>query len=142
MTLPEVLLIVLAFLLASYLATLLVKWKLKAKTWFLVSMIHSKKPLGLFKKLSKSKLWDAFADLALILAFGALALDFLYYRNFKPAKRITAFLLTLGALFSAYYFTNGFLILKLSLPADQFLLSGVIFSLFGFAYTFSAAILN
>ncbi|MCR4368714.1 MAG: site-2 protease family protein [archaeon] len=91
--------LIIGFLLVSALITFLIKTFTKHDTFFLISLIKSKKPLGFFDKMAKhEKFIDAFTTVGLILGFGAIAVDYLYGRNLPKAKRALLFLASFAGL--------------------------------------------
>jgi len=81
------------FLAVSALVTLLIKRFTKADTYFLISLIKTKRPLPFFERMAKnSALLDKFTSLGLILGFGAVAVDFLYGKKLDMLRRIVLFL--------------------------------------------------
>lgn len=109
--------IILGFIALSAVITFLIKKFTKFDTYFLITLIKSKKPIPFFGRLSKHhKLWDTFALLGLIIGFGAIAIDFLYGRKLPNLKRLllflgsfsvlSGFLLAFDALFNNIFSNN------------------------------------
>ncbi|HZX34737.1 MAG TPA: site-2 protease family protein [archaeon] len=91
--------ILLAFLAVAAITTFLVKHFFKADTWFLISLIKTKKPLPFFEKMAKhEKFIDIFAAVGLILGFGAVAVDYLFWGKLSRGKRIALFIASTTAL--------------------------------------------
>ena len=85
--------IIIGFIALSAVITFLIKKFTKFDTYFLITLIKSKKLIPFFDRLSKHhKLWDAFALLGLIIGFGAVAVDFLYGRKLPKLKRLLLFI--------------------------------------------------
>ncbi len=86
-------LIAVAFLVVSVLVTFLIKKFTKNDTYFVISLIKTKKPIALFDKAAKNKkLLDFFALAGLVIGFGAIAIDFWFGRKLSKAKRTALFL--------------------------------------------------
>lgn len=127
--------IILGFIALSAVITFLIKKFTKFDTYYLITLIKSKKPIPFFDRLSKHhKLWDTFAALGLILGFGSVAVDFLYGKKLPKAKRLllflgsfsilSGFLLVFDVLFNSI-FSNNLLI------GDMFPLLVVSFGIMG-----------
>lgn len=118
------------FLVISLIFTYLLKRFTSAKTFFIFSMLKTKKPLWVFDKLAViGKPLDWITEIGLVLGFGAIAADYLYGRALPKAKRTALFLVStilLTALFIAFdiligqSFSQGFLTKELFLPIAVF----------------------
>ncbi|MCK4883675.1 MAG: site-2 protease family protein, partial [Candidatus Diapherotrites archaeon] len=85
--------IILIFFVVSAIVTFLLKKFTKADTWFLISLIKTKKPLPWFDRLSKhTKFIDTFASIGLVIGFGAFAVDYLFGKKYSMKKRILLFI--------------------------------------------------
>ncbi len=81
------------FILAAVVVTYLIKRFTKHETYYILSLIRTKKPLSLFDKCAKlGKVLDWFADIGLVLGFGAIAVDYLFGSKFSRGKRIIIFI--------------------------------------------------
>ncbi len=82
--------------------TLLLKKFAKAETYFLVSLIKTRKPLAFFDRMARhEKFLDAFAFIGLFLGFGALSIDFFYGRKKGFPERMGLFLASFAVLCAA-----------------------------------------
>ncbi len=95
----DFLLILAGFILISAIITLLVKKFTKHDTFYLISLIKSKKPLPFFDAMAKHKKFiDWFSTIGLILGFGAVAIDFVYGKNLSKLKRVLLFIFSFSGL--------------------------------------------
>ncbi|MBU1120942.1 site-2 protease family protein [Candidatus Micrarchaeota archaeon] len=131
--------IILWILIAVFIViTYLFKRFLGAQTYFIASMIRTRKPLPWFNKFSKyPKLINFLAEAGLILGFGVIAIDYLYGKKLGGIKRILLFVFSLSViyfLFNLFFgeaFLKSFILIYLpSLPINPVSLA---FSLFGLA---------
>ncbi|MFH1588514.1 MAG: site-2 protease family protein [Candidatus Diapherotrites archaeon] len=87
--------LVLVFAVVSVIFTYALKKFFKVDTWIIVSLIKTKKPLALMKRLSKyKKFWDALATAGLILGFGAIAVDYLKGKKCSAIERTALILIS------------------------------------------------
>lgn len=89
--------LLIAFFIVTYLVKKLVP---NSSTYYIFSMIRTRKPLPWFDKLAKlGRIWDVFADIAIITGFGAIAVDYLYGRKQKTKiGRIALFVVSFAVL--------------------------------------------
>jgi membrane-associated protease RseP (regulator of RpoE activity) len=96
---------VFGFLLFS---TFALKLFTSAETFYLGSMVKTKKFIGFIEVISRFRLWDILADLGLVIGFGAIAVDYLWGRNLSTIKRILLDLFAGAILFSLFFIPTGF----------------------------------
>lgn len=123
------------FLLVSVILTYLFKRFLGWQTYFIFSMVRSRRFIHLLDGIAKHKrFWNAFADLGLIIGFGLVALDYRFARkssNRLGVLAVGAMLLTLFNYSIIYPLFGANPIAKNYLPA--FLLAADIFGFAGLA---------
>lgn len=138
---------VLIFLIFSILVTALLKKFTKFETFFLITLIKTKKPVKFFSEMARHKaIIDRLSAIGLILGFGALAFDFVYGRKMKGAKRLLfsggAFVL-LCAFFMLLDLFLGNALSRNSFVSGAYPLLVVSFGFLGFAgFTLFALILQ
>ena len=125
-------------LLSAFLAFALVStWLLKkfagAQTFYVASLLRTKKALHLLDRPQFLGKWlDLFADLGFVLGFGALAVDYMYGRKKGIALRAGIFVLSSAILFALFETLFSGILSNPFISGQQGLLS-VFFALFGFA---------
>ena len=94
-----------AYLLALFLVipTLALKKAGKAETFYFVSLLKTTRLNSLIEKISKPRLWDALADIGLVIGFGTIAVDYLYGRKQEKYKRALVAMVSAIALFTIFY---------------------------------------
>ncbi|VVC00673.1 Peptidase family M50 [uncultured archaeon] len=118
--------VLLVFLVVSVFVTYLLKRYAKAESFFVVSLIRSKKPIGFFDSVARNvPFLDAFAKIGLILGFGAFAIDYLYGKDMPKAKRIGLFAFSSAALCSLLILVD----LSMGMPFSKNLMIGSSFPL-------------
>ncbi len=81
--------LIILYLAFAFIITLLIKKFTKYKTWMVISLIGTTKLTPFVDKLAKHKrFWEIIADIAFIIGFGLLAVDFFWARHLKKPKRI------------------------------------------------------
>lgn len=130
-------LIIAIFIILSLVITYLIKRFTKHKTFYILSLIKTKKSLPLFDKFAKlGKSLDIFADVGLILGFGAIAVDYLYLRKYKKAIRIPLFIISVIAISFLFILLDLMLNRGIStspFTKGYFYIITIIFGLSGFA---------
>ncbi len=53
----------------------------KTDTFYVISLLKTKRVIGFIERISKPGLWDLLADLGLVLGFGTIAVDYLVGRK-------------------------------------------------------------
>ena len=87
------------FLVSSVVVTYLIKRFTGQSTYYIASLIKTRKPLAFFDAMARHrKFLDAFAALGLFLGFGALAVDFVYGRKMRKGKRALLFVASFSVL--------------------------------------------
>lgn len=126
---------IVAFLLVSFLFAQLFKRYYGAQVYFgFVSMIRSTSVTPWFDKLSQGKrFWKFLSTLGIIVGFGSVALDQLFWKNYSMVKRIIANVLSFFLLVLLFQSTLGSLLSGPSLDDVARLISAVSFGLFGLA---------
>jgi membrane-associated protease RseP (regulator of RpoE activity) len=119
--------IVLAFL---FVPTYLFKTLGRADTFYIISLLKTKRLIGFIEKISKPRVWDFLADLGLVLGFGAIGVDYLFGRKFSKPKRFLIAGLSSALLFALFL---GFFLTFLVSPNSDLLPTVILFSL-GFAF--------
>ena len=129
--------VLIAFLAISLLVTFLIKKFTSNPTFYIASMIKTEKPIKYFDRLSAiGKPLEIFAELGLIIGFGAIAADWLYGRDKKPLDRFFIFIFVASVLSSCLLVIDSLLggpFSKSPLSKDAFLIIILIFGIFGFA---------
>ncbi|HZX19542.1 MAG TPA: site-2 protease family protein [archaeon] len=93
----------LGFLVLCAIITFILKKTTKFDTFFLITLIRTKKPLAFFDRMAKhTKILDAFALLGLIIGFGAISVDFFWGRKLKLRERIILFFGSFSVLSGAF----------------------------------------
>jgi len=93
-----------AFIAVSLIVTYLIKKRTKQQTFYILSLIRTKKGLKTIERLSKlGPIIDYIAELGLILGFGALAVDYLYLRKQPKNQRYISFIASAALLALAFY---------------------------------------
>ncbi len=139
--------LVLFYLAFSFLVTYIIKKTTPFETYFVGTIIKTKKPIVIFEKLSKhKKVIDFMADLGLFLGFGALAVDFVHGRKKSGFQRaaifVFSFLFLSGLLVLVDYLLGGN-ISKSSIVGQSFFLLAASFGLLGFSgFTLFALVLQ
>ena len=126
-----------AFIAISLIVTYLIKRFTKNPTFLIGSMVKTERPIKYFDMLARiGKPLELFAEIGLVLGFGAVAADWLYGRGKGPIQRISIFI------FSASLLASSMLVLDILLAgafSSSPLSSGVFpfiiiaFAIFGFA---------
>ena len=103
-------LIPIAFVVISFvfLSTYALKVFTKADTFYVISLVKTKKLTGFIERISKPKAWELLADIGLVIGFGTIAVDFLFAREKSRAKRTLIDLVSIAVLFAAFHATFGF----------------------------------
>jgi len=84
-------------LLFALATTFILKKTGKAQTYYLISMLKTKRFLPILEKFKKHKRFlNIFADLGLLLGFGAIAVDWKYGKGKSRQKRIALFLASMA----------------------------------------------
>ncbi len=133
----DILIIFALFIVISALITFVFKKKTKFDTYYLITMIKTRKPIPILKAIGqKTSLFEFLAELSIIFGFGAIAADFLYGRKQSLPRRIITFI-TSFAIMAAFFivldlaigniFSNG------PLTKDVFLIIVFVFGVSGFA---------
>lgn len=92
------------FVLLSAIVTYIIKVKTKFDTYFLISLIKTKRPIAWLEAIAKkAKFLDILADFFIFLGFGAMGVDFVHGREKNISKRATIFLFSSLAL-SLFFF--------------------------------------
>ncbi|MFH1256953.1 MAG: site-2 protease family protein [Candidatus Diapherotrites archaeon] len=126
------------FLIVSVIITYILKRRYKQQTFVVGTIYRTTRPLKWIDALAKklSPVLDAFADIGLILGFGAIAADYLYGRGKGAKKRLLVFLISFvflsAVLFIIDFSLNGF-ISSNPLTRNYTALFYLFFWLFGFA---------
>lgn len=131
-------LILAVFLALSLLSTWLVRRYTKHQTWYLISLVRTKKHLALFDYFSEKigRPLDRFSDLGLVLGFGAIALDYLYGRKMKKWKRFLFFIFSAAAMALLFFAIDASLsgfMSNSALVGEQFALLAAVFGISGFS---------
>ena len=125
-----------AFLAVSVIFTYLVKRRLgtNAKTWFIASMIRTRRFLPLLDRLAKAgKIIDFIGDAGIIMGFGLIGAHFVFSKRTKD-KRLEALWLAITALVLAGLFFLSFGgMFQNSMLKGQQPFFGIAFVIFGFA---------
>ncbi|MDP2974506.1 MAG: hypothetical protein Q8N60_05635, partial [Candidatus Diapherotrites archaeon] len=80
--------------------TYLLKRSGKAETYYFVSLFRTKRFVPLLDRFTKHKRFlNWFADIGLIMGFGAVAIDFLFCRKKQRVERIAIFFASSTALY-------------------------------------------
>lgn len=101
---------VILFLVVSIAFTYFLKKKYNAQTFaYLFSLVRTTKPLWLFDKLAKHKrFFTTLADIGLVLGFGAIAIDYMFFRGKKSIPiRLLVFVLTSTLLAMVFVFIDS-----------------------------------
>ncbi|PIN85198.1 MAG: hypothetical protein COV47_03465 [Candidatus Diapherotrites archaeon CG11_big_fil_rev_8_21_14_0_20_37_9] len=129
--------ILVIFVVVSGIVTFLIKKFTKNDTWFLISLIKTKKPIPWFDKFAKHKKFlDVFANVGMILGFGAVAVDYLLGRKLPIVKRTALFVvstLLLSGLIYAFDFFMGNSLSGSVIVGPFFTFVALSFGLLGFA---------
>ncbi|MBU0661836.1 MAG: site-2 protease family protein [Candidatus Diapherotrites archaeon] len=127
----------LLFFAIAGLITWLIKRYTKHQTWFLISLVKTKKPLKWFDRIAKiGKPLDWFADLGIVLGFGAFATDYLWGRKMRPIKRVLFFLFSTALLTIVMFAFDIFLNNAFSnspIGGEYFPAIAIVFGISGFA---------
>lgn len=127
----------LLFLALAFAFTYLVKRFTRHQTWYIASLIRTKKPLALFDYFSRAgAVLDLFADIGLVLGFGAFAVDFLFGRKLRAGKRVLLFAVSAGLLTLFFFLVDSFLggfISSSPMTKNSLPLIAVVFGFSGFA---------
>ncbi len=79
----------------------------KADTFYVLSLLKTKRVIGFIERVSKPGLWDLLADFGLVLGFGTIAVDYLVARKKSFLKRILIACLSSIALFTLFFLVFG-----------------------------------
>ncbi len=124
--------IVLVFLLVP---TYLFKTIFKFDTFYIISLVKTKRFIGFIERISNFKLWDILADLGLILGFGLIGVDCLFGKKFPKPKRIFIACVSSAILFILFF---GFFLGFFVAPESELL---PILILFSIAFAFGGLML-
>lgn len=113
----------LAFL---FVPTYLFKVSGRADTFYIISLLKTKRLIGFIEKISKPRVWDFLADFGLVLGFGAIGVDYLFGRKFSKPKRLLIAGLSSALLFALFL---GFFLTFLVSPNPGLLPALILFSL-------------
>ena len=104
---PPILLM--AFAIAGFLLvpTYAIKKFTRFETFYIISILKTRRLAQFIEGISKPKLWDLLADLGLIIGFGTLAVDYKFGRKKSMAKRIAIDLASAALLFAVFFFLFG-----------------------------------
>src|SRR3989339_705444 len=129
--------ILVVFLAISLLITFIIKKFTSSPTFYIASMVKTEMPIKYFDRLSAiGKPLQWFAEIGLVIGFGAIAADWLYGRGKKPLDRIFIFIFVASILSSALLIIDSLLggpFSKSPLSKDAFPIVILIFGIFGFA---------
>ncbi len=71
-----------------------------------ISFYRTKKGMSLIKKISKLRFWSALSTTGLVLGFGTLALDYLFFKKHKTGKRVFLVVISFVFLFLFFVFLD------------------------------------
>jgi membrane-associated protease RseP (regulator of RpoE activity) len=106
-TVPGIVLILLAIAGFLIVPTFAIKKFTRFETFYIISILKTRRLAGFIRAISRPGLWDALADFGLIIGFGTLAVDYLYGRKKTMAKRIAIDLGSAAALFALFFVLFG-----------------------------------
>ena len=133
MEMLELALWVIGILLFFYISTLLLKKFANAQTFYLGSMIKTTRFLPLLDRFARhKKILNIFADIGLILGFGAIAIDYLFGKKLRIIPRVLLFTASTIILFLGFNFFFQVLLANPFIEKYNFFLS-LGFGLMGFS---------
>ncbi len=97
-----------AILIAFFAFTFLLKRFRNAQTYYIASIIKTKKGTALIERLARlGRVWEVIADVGLIMGFGAVAVDFRFGKKLKIRKRTALFVISVLLLSLLFYFVSS-----------------------------------
>ncbi|MDD5162720.1 MAG: site-2 protease family protein [Candidatus ainarchaeum sp.] len=133
MELVEIALWIIGILAFFVVTTFLLKKFAKAQTFYIGSMVKTTRFLPLLDKISKhEKILNAFADIGLVLGFGAIAIDFLVGKKLRLIPRILLFIASTAILFVLFNLSFSVLLSNPFIEQYNFFMS-LGFGVMGFA---------
>src|SRR3989338_9029623 len=97
-----------AILVAFVAFTFLIKRFKNAQTYYIASIIKTKKGTAIIERLSRlGRIWEVLADIGLVMGFGAIAVDFRFGRKLKNKKRCALFVISVILLSLLFYFISS-----------------------------------
>ncbi len=126
--------ILLLFLALSAVVTYALKKAFNAKTFYVASMVKTKKANNLFKKFSRHKKIISFVSVAgLIIGFGAIAVDYYFGKSLSRGKRLMLFFFSAALLYAFFSIFFGGLMANNPLSRDLAVWFGIVFAFTGSA---------
>lgn len=104
---PAALLIAYAIAGFLLLPTYAIKLFTRFDTFYIITILKTKRLTRFVERISRPKAWDRLADLGLIIGFGTLAVDYRFGRKKSPAKRIAIDLASAAILFAIFFALFG-----------------------------------